>query len=135
MLRRRSSSNLIGIKRLQSAKMEREEWVALQTAIGDSQNFLGLLSALNWEQGLTSSTITLIESKLVVKKPASLDQALLVATTPSSGKGKKISAPVARHAAESAGILCSFAIAIVEYSYTLQPAMEASDKVERYVLC
>ena len=47
-----------------SSKMEKEQWTAIQLAIGDSQKFLDLLNGLKWENGLSADAVNLIESRL-----------------------------------------------------------------------
>ncbi len=123
----------------QTAKIEKEHWNAIQIAIGDSQRFLDLLNGLKWEDGLSTDAVNLILSKLAIPgknvplastevkskggRPA-LDKSLN-----RSGTDNLITVSMARHAAESAASMCSFAVSIVEYNDSFKPYKLAAEKL------
>lgn len=127
----------VGTPGTQTAKMEKEHWVSLQVAIGDSQRFLDLLSSLKWEDGLSTEAMNLIESQLATSRnspggttgsyPSTADSA---ASSEQAGGGGLITVSMAKHAAESVAFMCGFAIAIVEYQYTFEPFRAAQLKTE-----
>ncbi len=129
----------------EAAHLEKEHWLSIQLAIGDSQNFLDLLSSLKWEDGLSTDAINLIESKISTKPGASLARKGVnssgSASTTSKGPGESfteqqqqlITMDMAKHAAGSAAIMCAYAIAIVEYQHSFQSYRVALKKLERYV--
>ena len=130
---------------VQTAKIEKEHWNAIQIAIGDSQKFMDLLNGLKWEEGLSTDAVNLIMSKLAIPgKNVPLVQ-------PSKGGGRHrgaskpqpdesfsgaatenlITVSMARHAAESAASMCSFAVAIVEYNDSFKPYKLAAEKLSQ----
>jgi len=114
---------------LQNSKLDREQWQTIQLAIGDSQNFLDLLAALKWENGLDTYSINLIESMLVTSKNSSQ-----VEDSPSSTASTAlISVNTARYASEAVAIMCAYTIAIADYHYLIEPCQQASDKVLHYI--
>ena len=118
---------------LQSSKLEREQWQAIQLAIGDSQKFLDLLNAFKWENGLDSYSINLIESMLVTSRVGSGT----VQESPSSSSGgggstALISVTTARYASEAVAIMCAYTVAIAEYHYLIAPCQEAADNVSHF---
>lgn len=120
---------------LQNSKLEREQWQSIQLAIGDSQNFLDLLGAFKWENGLDAYSINLIESMLVTSKNSSpLQSNGQIQGSPSSSGGATalISVNNARYASEAVAIMCAYVIAIADYHYLIEPCQQASDKVLQY---
>ncbi len=142
MMKKRSNSSAQGATS-ETARMEREQWLSIQLAIGDSQKFLDLLGRLKWEEGLTTDAVNLIESTLSTTSrgtPHSRKggKTLDVAGIPSAGPGdgslgreQRITVSMAKHAAESAATMCAFAVAIVEYQHSLKPYQLAREKLER----
>ena len=130
LLKRRSST--------MSSKMEKEQWNAIQLAIGDSQRFLDLLNNLKWESGLSTDAVNLIKSRLAMDDDPGTSQ-LETSHKPSNGSGKKqselITIAMARHAAESAAHMCNFAISIVKYNESFKPYMIAKENLERFAIC
>ena len=115
---------------LQNSKLDREQWQAIQLAIGDSQKFLNLLGAFKWENGLDAYSINLIESMLVTSKNSDQLQNMGQAS-PSSASGPTalISVSTARYASEAVAIMCAYVIAIADYHYLIEPCQQASDIV------
>ena len=135
----RSPSPAIPVRKTAlGAKMEREYWTQLQIGIGDSQHFLDLLDKLKWEEGLSTKSINLIESKLATSRnsgsatsqPSTASSGASHTSTGSSGQGL-ITVSMAKHASESAAVMCGFAVAIVDYNYSFQPYYNAQRKVEK----
>ena len=115
----------------ETTRMEREQWLAIQQAIGDSQNFLELLNGLKWQDGLKTKAVHLIESKLATSHNTSVSK---VVSTPSTGDRKPlITVSMAKHAAECAATMCAFAVAIVEHHHSFQPYRLAVEKLKRYI--
>ena len=112
---------------LQSSKLEREQWQAIQLAIGDSQKFLDLLNAFKWENGLDSYSIDLIESMLVTSRVSS--GAVQDSPSSSGGSTALISVTTARYASEAVAIMCAYTVAITEYHYLIAPCKEATDNM------
>ena len=112
---------------LQSSKLEREQWQAIQLAIGDSQKFLDLLNAFKWENGLDSYSINLIESMLVTSRVSS--GAVQDSPSSSGGSTALISVTTARYASEAVAIMCAYTVAITEYHYLIAPCKEATDNM------
>ena len=113
--------------------MEKDQWLAIQLAIGDSQKFLDLLNSLKWESGLSTDAVNLIESKLVTSHSSP------TAAEPRGGEPNAtqpqhlslITVAMAKHAAESAATMCGFAVAIVEYHHSFKPYRVAIEKLQR----
>ena len=110
----------------ETAKMEKEQWLAVQSEIGDSQKFLDLLKRLKWEEGLSTDAVNLIESKLATSSTVSISsesdrQRSSSTNDSSSGRKGLITVSMARHAAECAASMCEFATSIVNYSNSLKP--------------
>ena len=105
--------------------MEREQWLAIQLAIGDSQKFLDLLNGLKWEEGLSPDAVNLITCKLATARNSDGSS-----STPSS-RGGLITVSMAKHAAESAATMCAFAVAIVDYNHSFKPYKLAAEKLQR----
>ena len=119
-----------------SSKMEKEQWMAIQLAIGDSQKFLDLLNGLKWENGLSLDALNLIESRIATShmspKPAEPSgSAPSTAGSIDTRQPSLITVSMARHAAESAATMCAFAVAIVEYHYSFKPYKLAVEKLQR----
>ena len=115
---------------LQNSKLDREQWQAIQLAIGDSQKFLDLLGAFKWENGLDTYSINLIESMLVTSKNSDQLQGMVQASPGSaSGPTALISVNTARYASEAVAIMCAYVIAIADYHYLIEPCHQASDNV------
>ena len=115
---------------LQNSKLEREQWQAIQLAIGDSQKFLDLLGAFKWENGLDTYSINLIESMLVTSKNSDQLQSMVQASPLSaSGPTALISVSTARYASEAVAIMCAYVIAIADYHYLIEPCQQASGNV------
>lgn len=126
----------------QTAKLEKEQWNAIQIAIGDSQKFLDLLNGLKWEDGLSTDAVNLILSKLAIpgkNVPFSVSD---TKDGPSKGVNQPVSASesrnvpenlitisMARHAAESAASMCAFAVSIVEYNDSFKPYKLTAEKL------
>ena len=83
------------------------KWTAIKLAIGDSQNFLDLISALNWREGLTIEAVNLIKSYLDVEESGEGE---------GSSRQGLVSLSAARHAAEVVGTMFGFAAGIVRYT-------------------
>lgn len=118
----------------QTARIEKEQWNAVQIAIGDSQNFLDLLNGLKWQDGLSTDAVNLILSKLAIPgKNVPLSSSGSDPSLSASEKKRKtedlITVPMARHAAESAASMCAFAVAIVEYNDSFKPYKLAVEKL------
>lgn len=127
LLQKKRSANT-----LQNSKLDREQWQSIQLAIGDSQNFLDLLAAFKWENGLDEYSIDLIESMLVTSKNSGqLQSSNQVQASPSSSSGATalISVNNARYASEAVAIMCAYVIAIADYHYLIEPCQRAGDKV------
>lgn len=126
-----------------TAKMEKEQWNSIQIAIGDSQRFLDMLKSLKWEEGLSTDATNLILSQLAVPgrnvslsdSETSIDRSDEKPFSSSVGKNKEglITVSMARYAAESAALMCTFAVSIVEYNDTLKPYKLALEKLTKYV--
>ena len=119
-----------------SSKMEEEQWMGIQLAIGDSQKFLDLLNGLKWENGLSPDAVNLIESRLATSHTnlaAAEPSGSVPSTADSTGpqQPSRITVSMARHAAESAATMCGFAVAIVEYHYSFRPYKLAVEKLQR----
>ena len=115
---------------LQNSKLEREQWQAIQLAIGDSQKFLDLLGAFKWESGLDTYSINLIESMLVTSKNSDQTQSTMQASSSSTnGPTALISVNTARYASEAVAIMCACVIAIADYHYLIEPCQQATDNV------
>jgi len=115
---------------LQNSKLEREQWQAIQLAIGDSQKFLDLLGAFKWESGLDTYSINLIESMLVTSKNSDQTQSTMQASSSSTnGPTALISVNTARYASEAVAIMCAYVIAITDYHYLIEPCQQATDNV------
>ena len=119
-----------------TSRMEKDQWMAIQLAIGDSQKFLDLLNSLKWEKGLSTDAVNLIESKLVTSRnsptaaePSGGDPAAANSTPPQ--RLSLITVTMAKHAAESAATMCGFAVAIVEYHHSFKPYRVAIEKLQR----
>lgn len=116
--------------------MEKEQWTAIQLAIGDSQKFLDLLNGLKWENGLSADAVNLIESRLATSHTnltAAEPSGSVPSTADSTGSHQpsRITVSMAKHAAESAATMCGFAVAIVEYHYSFKPYKLAAEKLQR----
>lgn len=108
----------------QTAKLEKEQWNAILIAIGDSQNFLDLLSGLEWENGLSTDAVNLILSKLAIPGkniPPSGPESSKTGGSNVVAAENLITVSMARHAAESAANMCGFAVSIVEYNDSFKP--------------
>ncbi len=112
----------------ETARMEREQWLAIQSSIGDSQRFQDLLNRLKWQDGLSGDAVRLIESKLDTSSGGGVVDGGRRGST--SGKDL-VTVTMARHAAESAASMCAFAISIVNYSNSLQPYKLALEKLQQ----
>ena len=121
--------------------MEKEQWNSIQIAIGDSQKFMDLVEGLKWPDGLSPDAVNLIESKLATSAsqlPEKSDLSRLPSVSDSAaaskpgGKQPLITVAMARHAAESAAVMCAFAVAIVQYNHSFKPYKLAREKLQRY---
>ena len=134
----------------QTTKLEKEQWYAIQIAIGDSQRFLDLLNGLKWEEGLSTDAVNLILSKLAVPGknappfPAASDSKTSGAgaaamdrsvsgndRTKGTSDSQLITVSMARHAAESAANMCGFAVSIVEYNESFKPYKIAAERLSQ----
>lgn len=128
----------------ETAKLEKEQWNAIQIAIGDSQRFLDLLNGLKWEEGLSTDAVNLILSKLAIpgkNVPASDSKAGGVAAmdrsasandpTNATSDSHLITISMARHAAESTANMCGFAVSIVEYNESFKPYKIAAERLSQ----
>ena len=111
----------------------REQWTAIKLAIGDSQNFRDLLSALHWEEGLTIEAVNLIQSHLVTSSGSDDTQRQSVAEGTTT-RQPRVSFNAARHAAEVVGVLFKFAVGMVEYTAVYKTHWLAADKLRRLVV-
>ena len=85
-----------------------DTWNNIQQAIGsDSQKFLDSLNNMSWKFGLDHDIIQCIEKNIATSKNCSQ-----LRTGPAL-----ITVQSAKHAAEGAGIICAYIIALAEYSY------------------
>lgn len=143
-----------------SGKMDKDHWLSLQQALGDSQHFLDLLNSLKWEDGLPPEAVNLIESKIATTgntdgRMSNLlrwDTAMAVGErggtamgrTPGSGDGgggggssstfvspNLITVAAAKHAAEAASFMCGFAASIVEHQKSIEPHRQAKERVAK----
>ena len=130
LLKRKTSTMVSG-----STRMEKDQWNAIQLAIGDSQKFLDLLSSLKWESGLSTDAVNLIKSRIALDDEPSGGGQLESSSSSRSSTGVKqnelITISMARYAAESAAHMCGFAVAIVKYNESFKPYMIAKEKFER----
>ncbi|KAL5457324.1 hypothetical protein EMCRGX_G034572 [Ephydatia muelleri] len=122
--RRQSTSSSV-----QSVNIENKQWLSIQQAIGDSQNFLDLINNLKWEEGLSCDAVSLIESKLATSNVA--EERLSPSIPAGSSQPELITARMAKHAAECVSVLFSFAVAIVTYTKSLKPFKIAAEKIKR----
>ena len=113
-------------KSVQTAKLDKEQWNAIQIAIGDSQRFLDLLNGLQWEDGLSADAVNLILSKLAIP-----GKNVPIAVSDSKVKKGLITVSMARHAAESAANMCAFAVSIVEYNDSFKPYKIAAEQLQQ----
>ena len=127
VFKRRSSTSVSG-----AAKMDREQWNAIQLAIGDSQKFLDLIKNLKWESGLSADAVNLIRSRLSMDEDAGNDGRRRSLSEPK--QSELITISMARHAAESAAHMCAFAVSIVKYNESFKPYMIAKENMERFVV-
>lgn len=116
---------------MQSVNIENKQWLSIQQAIGDSQNFLDLINNLKWEEGLSCDAVSLIESKLATSNVA--EERLSPSIPAGSSQPELITARMAKHAAECVSVLFSFAVAIVTYTKSLKPFKIAAEKIKRLV--
>ena len=85
-----------------------ETWNSIQQAIGqDSQKFLDSLSCITWKFGLDHEVIQFIERNFATSRNTAQHKL---------GTGL-ITVQSAKHAAEGAGIICAYIIALAEYNY------------------
>ena len=85
-----------------------EAWNSVQQAIGqDSQKFLDSLASITWKFGLDHEVIQFIERNFATSKITAQHKA-------STGL---ITVQSAKHAADGAGIICAYIIALAEYNY------------------
>ncbi len=118
-----------------TAKMEKEQWNSILLAMGDSQKFMDMMNNLKWEDGLSTDASNLILSRLAVpgrNVPISdTNVSTDKADEKSKGKESLITVSMARYAAEAAGFMCAFAVAIVQYTDSFKPYKIASEKLSR----
>ena len=112
--------------------MESKQWLSIQQAMGDTQNFIDLINNLKWEEGLSSDAVNLIESKLATSRVA--EERSSPSVQAGSSQPELITARMAKHAAECVSVLFSFAVAIVIYTKSLKPFTIAAEKIKRLVL-
>ena len=138
-----SSLSLKGSLR-KSETVEKEHWLSLQQALGDSQNFLELLNSLKWEDGLPQEAINLIESRIATTANSDARVTSLLrwdsvgsSDTGGSGGGGGGASPglitvaMAKHAAEAAAFMCGFAVSIVEYHRSMEPHKYAKERLSK----
>ena len=130
-----SKKKKIGPSAASTAKMEKEQWNTILLAMGDSQKFLDMLNSLKWEDGLSTDASNLILSRLAVPgrnvPQSESDSSIDKSDDRSKSKDSLISISMARYAAEAAGFMCAFAVAIVEYTDTFKPYKIAAEKLSR----
>ena len=143
-----------------SGKMDKDHWLSLQQALGDSQHFLDLLNSLKWEDGLPPEAVNLIESKIATTgntdgRMSNLlrwDTAMAVGERGGTAMGKTsgggdggggggssstfispnlITVAAAKHAAEAASFMCEFATSIVQYQRSIEPHRQAKERVAK----
>ena len=110
----------------------KDQWAAIKLAIGDSQNFRDLITALHWEDGLTIEAVNLITSRLNVESRSEKSQRW--SSTPPSAPAQqhaKVTFTAAKHAAEIVGMIFGFAVGMVEYTSVYQTHQLATDKLRR----
>ena len=116
---------------------EKDYWTQLQLAIGDSQHFLDLINNLKWVDGLSQSSVDLIEYKLATKRNS--EGFSRSEGTDSSGSepplvpssSSLVTVAMARHTSESVAVMCEFAVSIVDYQYSFEPHHNAVKRVEK----
>ena len=126
LFKQRSSTSASG-----ATKMDREQWNAIQLAIGDSQKFLDLIKNLKWESGLSADAVHLIRSRLSMEEDTGSDGRHR--SLSGVKQNELITISMARHAAESAAHMCAFAVSIVKYNESFKPYMIAKENMERFV--
>ena len=109
-----------GVSPSSTLREVRERWTAIKLAIGDSQNFLDLISGLNWRDGLAIEAMNLIKSQLCL----------------GGGQGREkeqglVTFSAARHAAEVVGVMFGFAVGMVRYTGLHQTHLLAVEKLNR----
>ena len=126
-------------------KVDKEHWLSLQQALGDSQHFLDLLNSLKWEDGLPQEAINLIESKIATTANSDGRVTSLLrwdSTSPETAGSSSfasaglITVAMAKHAAEAAAFMCGFAVSIVEHQRSLEPyriSKERTSKLKKNV--
>ena len=122
----------------------KERWTAIKVAIADSQNFLDLVSGLNWREGLTIEAMNIIRANLSTggggggvggggggggsgKRGGGDRRASIM---PQQQQGL-VSLSAARHAAEVVEIIFQFAVGMVRYTGLLQSHLLALEKLNR----
>ncbi len=129
----RKRTSAMGSSGTETARMEREQWLAIQSSVGDSQRFLDLLNRLKWQEGLSGDAVKLIESKLDTSSGGGVAGGGVASSSHrASTSGKDlVTVAMARHAAESAASMCAFAVSIVSYTHSLQPYKLALEKLQQ----
>ncbi|KAI6655905.1 Dynein heavy chain 2, axonemal [Oopsacas minuta] len=90
------------------SRSSNEAWNSVQHGIGqDAQKFLDTLQKLPWKFGLDPEIIQYIERNILTSRNAFQNKAGVTLITVQSAK----------HAAEGAGIICAYIIALAEYTY------------------
>ena len=123
-----------------SNKVDKEHWLSLQQALGDSQNFLDLLNSLKWEDGLPQEAINLIESKIATTANSDGRVTSLLrwdsAASETAGSSSftstgLITVAMAKYAAEAAAFMCGFAVSVVEYQRSLEPYRISKERASK----
>ena len=112
----------------------RERWTAIKLAIGDSHNFLDLVSGINWRDGLTIEAMNLIKAHLCTGEGGEGGGVRKeIGRTGLQTRGL-VTFSAARHADEVLGIIFQFAVGMLRYTGLLQSHLLAQEKLNRFVL-
>ena len=111
----------------------RERWTAIKLAIGDSQNFLDLVSGINWRDGLTVEAMNLIKAHLCPGEGGEGGGGVRkeIGRTGLQTHGL-VTLSAARHADEVLGIIFRFAVGMLRYTGLFQSHLLAHEKLNRY---
>ncbi|CAI8014943.1 Dynein heavy chain 8, axonemal, partial [Geodia barretti] len=110
----------------------RERWTAIKLAIGDSQNFLDLVSGINWRDGLTVEAMNLIKAHLCTGEGGEGGGGVRkeIGRTGLQTHGL-VTLSAARHADEVLGIIFRFAVGMLRYTGLFQSHLLAHEKLNR----
>lgn len=114
-----------------TGKIDKDLWMSLLVAIGDSQQFMEMVRGLRWEEGLSTVAVQIIKSRLSTAHSGSEWGVAGGAKRSGSGREQLITVSMARHASESAASMCIFAVSIVHYHQQLETFKKAHTRAER----